>query len=46
MTGITDTHPLFVRLDHSGIWEGFIPNVLKGEVYKYHIHGFEGNGAG
>ncbi len=38
----TDTHPLFVRLDHSGIWEGFIPDVLKGEVYKYHIHGFEG----
>ena len=38
----TDTHPLFVRLDHSGIWEGFIPDVLKGEVYKYHIHGFGG----
>ena len=33
-------HPLKVRLDHSGIWEGFIPNVLQGEVYKYHIHGF------
>ncbi len=33
---------MFVRLDHSGIWEGFIPNVAKGEVYKYHIHGFEG----
>ncbi len=38
----TNTHPLFVRLDHSGIWEGFIPDVLKGEVYKYHIHSFEG----
>ncbi len=38
----THTHPLFVRLDHSGIWEGFIPDILKGEVYKYHIHGFEG----
>ncbi len=36
------THPLFVRLDHSGIWEGFIPGMAKGEVYKYHIHGFEG----
>jgi 1,4-alpha-glucan branching enzyme len=34
-------HPLKVRLDHSGIWEGFIPNVLQGEVYKYHIHGFK-----
>ena len=33
-------HPLKVRLDHSGIWEGFIPNVLQGEVYKYHINGF------
>ncbi len=38
----THTHPLFVRLDHSGIWEGFIPDLLKGEIYKYHIHGFEG----
>ncbi len=36
------THPLFVRLDNSGIWEGFIPDVHAGEVYKYHIHGFEG----
>lgn len=38
-----DTHPLFVRLDNSGIWEGFIPNLAKGEVYKYHIHGFKGS---
>ena len=36
------THPLKVRLDSSGIWEGFIPNLLQGEAYKYHIHGFEG----
>src|SRR5688572_26032037 len=35
-------HKLFVRLDKSGIWEGFIPGVAKGELYKYHIHGFEG----
>ena len=35
-------HPLFVRLDHSGIWEGFIPGVPKGSAYKYHIHGFQG----
>jgi 1,4-alpha-glucan branching enzyme len=32
-------HPLKVRLDQSGIWEGFIPNIIQGEVYKYHIHG-------
>ncbi|WP_430896425.1 MULTISPECIES: 1,4-alpha-glucan branching protein GlgB [unclassified Paraflavitalea] len=36
------THPLFVRQDSSGIWEGFIPDMGKGEVYKYHIHGFKG----
>jgi len=37
-----NSHKLFVRLDSSGIWEGFIPNVYRGEVYKYHIHGFKG----
>jgi 1,4-alpha-glucan branching enzyme len=37
-----DSHPLFVRLDHSGIWEGFIPFLSRGEVYKYHIIGFRG----
>jgi len=36
-------HPLFVRLDKSGIWEGFIPGVDEGEAYKYHIHGFNGS---
>ncbi len=36
------THSLKVRLDSSGIWEGFIPGIHEGEVYKYHIHGFEG----
>ena len=35
-------HQLFVRLDHSGIWEGFIPDINRGEVYKYHINGFNG----
>ncbi len=30
-------HPLYPRLDHSGIWEGFIPRLPKGTVYKYHI---------
>lgn len=38
----TKTHPLFVRQDNSGIWEGFIPNLPKGELYKYHIHGYKG----
>ncbi|RXK85802.1 1,4-alpha-glucan branching protein GlgB [Filimonas effusa] len=37
-----DAHPLFVRLDKSGIWEGFIPHVNRGESYKYHIHGYNG----
>ncbi|CAN5436129.1 1,4-alpha-glucan branching protein GlgB [soil metagenome] len=37
-----EAHQLFVRLDHSGIWEGFIPGVAAGESYKYHIHGFNG----
>jgi 1,4-alpha-glucan branching enzyme len=36
------SHPLHVRPDASGIWEGFIPDVAAGELYKYHIHGFEG----
>jgi 1,4-alpha-glucan branching enzyme len=37
-----EAHPLKVRLDASGIWEGFIPYVGQGEVYKYHIHGYKG----
>ncbi|MDR6784734.1 1,4-alpha-glucan branching enzyme [Pedobacter africanus] len=36
------SHPLNRRLDSSGIWEGFIPGVGKGEVYKFLIKGFEG----
>ncbi|MBZ9728085.1 1,4-alpha-glucan branching protein GlgB [Salegentibacter sp. JZCK2] len=31
-------HQLNVRWDGSGIWEGFIPNVGKGNLYKYKIH--------
>ncbi len=37
-----ESHPLKVRQDSSGIWEGFIPAILQGEVYKYHLHGFQG----
>ena len=32
-----DVHPLKVREDESGIWEGFIPDVGSGTSYKYHI---------
>lgn len=38
------SHRLFPRLDSSGIWEGFIPGVKKGDIYKYLIlseHGEE-----
>jgi 1,4-alpha-glucan branching enzyme len=35
-------HPLNPRWDKSGIWEGFIPGMKKGELYKYHITGYEG----
>lgn len=31
-----EAHPLMPR-GHSGIWEGFIPRVGKGSLYKYHI---------
>lgn len=30
-------HALAARWDASGIWEGFIPDIGKGELYKYHI---------
>lgn len=31
------THPLAVRWDGSGIWEGFVPGLGRGQFYKYHI---------
>ncbi|HEX9757559.1 MAG TPA: 1,4-alpha-glucan branching protein GlgB [Nitrospiria bacterium] len=31
------SHPLNVRKDGSGIWEGFIGSIGPGEIYKYHI---------
>ena len=37
-----ETHLLKVRKDSSGIWEGFVPAIHQGEVYKYHIHGYKG----
>ncbi len=32
-----EAHVLLPRWDKSGIWEGFIPGLEKGAVYKYHI---------
>lgn len=37
-----DSHKLFVRWDSSGIWEGFIPHVGKGEAYKFCIEAQDG----
>jgi 1,4-alpha-glucan branching enzyme len=36
------SHQLQPRWDNSGIWEGFIPGILKGQLYKYHITGYLG----
>lgn len=35
-----DEYALFPRWDESGIWEGFIPGLGKGEAYKYNIVGY------
>ncbi len=32
-----ESHPLSVRWDGSGVWEGFIPYLEKGATYKYQI---------
>ncbi len=37
-----ETHQLTPRWDKSGVWEGFIPDMKKGELYKYHITGYQG----
>lgn len=37
-----NAHPLNRRLDSSGIWEGFIPGIGKGELYKFLVRGFDG----
>ena len=31
------SHPLRPRWDESGIWEGFVPGIGRGEIYKYHV---------
>ncbi|MBL7473620.1 1,4-alpha-glucan branching protein GlgB [Robertkochia sediminum] len=35
---IEGDHPLQVRWDGSGIWEGFIPGIEQGTRYKFKIH--------
>ncbi len=35
---IGDDYDLHVRWDGSGIWEGFIPGMERGELYKYRIY--------
>ncbi len=32
-----ESHQLMPRWDGSGIWEGFVPGIKKGDIYKYHI---------
>ncbi len=32
-----DAHPLRPRQDESGIWEGFVPGVTQGAIYKYRV---------
>jgi len=39
-----NSHPLNSRWDSSGIWEGFIPGVGEGTIYKYNIR-TRGSGA-
>ena len=36
------SHPLLLRGDQSGIWEGFVPDLDLGEIYKYGIRTDEG----
>jgi len=33
----TESHPLKVREDSSGIWEVFVPDVGHGDIYKYFV---------
>ncbi|SKB72303.1 1,4-alpha-glucan branching protein GlgB [Dyadobacter psychrophilus] len=37
-----NSHPLECRADHSGIWEGFLPDIGRGEYYKYFIRSNNG----
>src|SRR5690606_7568556 len=35
-------HELYARWDHSGVWEGFIPGVQHGMLYKFAIESHNG----
>ena len=35
-------HPLTPRADGSGIWEGTVPGVARGDTYKYHVVSADG----
>ena len=37
-----DNYPLQARWDESGIWEGFVPGLKPGTLYKYAIHQKDG----
>ncbi|NLC71832.1 MAG: 1,4-alpha-glucan branching protein GlgB [Desulfuromonadaceae bacterium] len=37
-----ETHPMAARWDGSGIWEIFIPGIVQGTLYKYHIESRSG----
>ena len=37
-----ETHKMYPRWDHSGIWEIFIPGIAPGTLYKYHITNISG----
>lgn len=41
--GWSHGHPLQARLDDSGIWEGCVPGVSRGDAYKYRIHRADGH---
>jgi 1,4-alpha-glucan branching enzyme len=32
-----ESNPLEVRMDGSGVWEGFVPGIEQGAAYKFHI---------
>ena len=36
------SHPLAARWDGSGIWEGFVPGLVKWDLYKFRIHNVHG----
>ncbi|HEX4886395.1 MAG TPA: 1,4-alpha-glucan branching protein GlgB [Casimicrobiaceae bacterium] len=39
-----EAHPLAAHADGSGLWQGFVPGVARGQTYKYRILPREGEG--